>query len=236
LSDTLHLSRQDAQSELTDLVRSRTELECIVEDLQTAGLRAGGKREQLDAELAQVAEKITEKENALEHLIPEWKAQRALEGAEKRKLDEANARLGALFAKQGRATKFRTKAERDTFLQREIASMNAYQKSQTAALEITRVEGEAARRSQQEIEEKIVDVQGKIEDGRTRVRDLGEQSVALKDQRSELTERRKELWREDTKLESLVRHAGEELKSAERYLASMMDKVCFCLVQDLWVS
>jgi structural maintenance of chromosome 3 (chondroitin sulfate proteoglycan 6) len=189
-------------------------------------LRAGGKREELDVELAQVEEKITEKEGALEDLMPEWEVQRGLEGTEKRKLDEATGKLGALFAKQGRATKFRTKAERDAYLKHEITSMNAYQTGQMAALENTRAEREAGLRTHGEIEEKIAGVQSKIEDGRKRVRDLGDQAVGLKDQQSELTERRKELWREDTKLDSLVSHAAEELKSAERYLATMMDKVC----------
>jgi structural maintenance of chromosome 3 (chondroitin sulfate proteoglycan 6) len=49
--------------------------------------------------------------------------------------------------------------------------------------------------------------------------------VELKDQQSELGERRKELWREDSKLGGVLAHAGDELKSAERNLASMMDKV-----------
>ena len=57
------------------------------------------------------------------------------------------------------------------------------------------------------------------------MRTLGEQLAELKDQQSDLSERRKELWREDSKLGGLLGHAGDELKSAERNLASMMDKV-----------
>lgn len=221
---TLALTRQDAQAELTDFIRTRTELECTIEDLRAADANAGGKREELERDLAQVEGKIVEREHMLAELLPEWEAQRAQEATEKRRLDEASAKLASLFAKQGRATKFRTKAERDTFLKHEIASMKAYQTTQTAAMATTRSELEIAQRGLGEIDAQIANVQGKIEDGRQRVRDLAEESAGLKDKLGEFTERRKDLWREDTKLDSILSRAGDELRTAERALAGMMDK------------
>ncbi|RDB15230.1 Chromosome segregation protein sudA [Hypsizygus marmoreus] len=221
---TLSISRQDSQVELTDFIRTRTELECTIADLRAADANAGGKRDALESELAQVEAKIQEKEELLSELLPQWTEQRALEATEKRSLDEANARLASLFSKQGRATKFRTKAERDTFLKHEIASMKAYQTTQTAALGTTRVELETARRGLGEIDSQIAEVHSKIEDGRKRVKDLAEQATTLKDQHSELSERRKDLWREDTKLDATVSREAEELRTAERVLAGMMDK------------
>jgi structural maintenance of chromosome 3 (chondroitin sulfate proteoglycan 6) len=222
---TLAQTRREAQAELTDFIRTRTEIECIVKDLEAAGASAGGKREQLEAELAQVQRKVVEKEAALEALLPEWDEQRTTEATEKRRLDEANAKLNALFAKQGRASKFRTKSERDGFLRHEIQAMKAYQEGQTTALEGARLSLETSRRSQVEIDAQIQGVQEKIDDGRKRVKDVGEEAVRLKDQLTELTERRKDLWREDTRLDSMVSRAADELRTAERALAGMMDKV-----------
>ncbi|KAF8880419.1 P-loop containing nucleoside triphosphate hydrolase protein [Infundibulicybe gibba] len=221
---TLQLTRQDAQTELTDYVRARTELECTVADLRAAGINAGGKREGLTAELAQVDATIATREATLGELLPEWEAQRTLEALEKRRLEEANARLAALFAKQGRATKFRNRADRDAFLKQEIASMEAFKKTQGAALEATRAELESSRRAQGELETQMAGIQGKIEDGRQRVRDITEEGVTLKDQQMELSEKRKDLWREETKLDSVVTRAADEMKTAERTLAGMMDK------------
>ena len=42
-----------------------------------------------------------------------------------------------------------------------------------------------------------------------------------------MTERRKDLWREDSKVDNLVSRASDELRTAERALAGMMDKVSF---------
>jgi structural maintenance of chromosome 3 (chondroitin sulfate proteoglycan 6) len=176
-------------------------------------------------ELTRITEQIMDKERKLDDLVPEWEAQRAMETAERRKLDEANVKLAALFAKQGRVNRFKTKAERDAFLRQEIASIKAFQTQQTGVLHDIKSELDTSRTGKTEVEQKITGVQGRIEDGRKRVKDLAEQSVALKERQTELTEKRKDLWREDTKLDSLLRHANDELKTAERNLASMMDKV-----------
>jgi structural maintenance of chromosome 3 (chondroitin sulfate proteoglycan 6) len=180
-----------------------------------------------------VEKQITQKERELTKLIPQWESQRAKESAEKRKAQEASMQLGALFAKQGRVNRFESKAERDAFLKNEVASVGSYQTIRTAALEATRAELGAAHKSLEEVEERIAGVHGSIDDGRKRVKELAEQLVELKDEQSDLLERRKELWREDTKLSSLVSHATEEKRSAENNLASMMDKVCLFFFLDI---
>ncbi|KAJ6623432.1 RecF/RecN/SMC [Mycena sp. CBHHK59/15] len=222
--ESLSLTHQDAQSELTDFVRTRTELECIVEDLHSAGQRAGGKRDEYEAELHQVEDQIATREASLKALIPDWESTRARETTERRALDEANAKLGSLFAKQGRGAKFRTKAERDTFLKHEIASMDAYKTSQAAALKTTKTELQNAQKGLGEIDVHIAGVHDKIDDGRKKIKDLLEEIAGLKEKQAELGEKRKDLWREDTKLDSLVVRAANEMKNAERQLAGMMDK------------
>ena len=98
--------------------------------------------------MREVEEKVAEKEELLEELLPEWEEQRALESTEKRHLDEAGANLSSLFSKQGRVTKFRTKSERDTFLQHEIASVSAYKANQASALDAMRAEFDTGKQSQ----------------------------------------------------------------------------------------
>jgi structural maintenance of chromosome 3 (chondroitin sulfate proteoglycan 6) len=207
------------------LIRSRTELQCIVSDLQSAADRAGGQREELENELGEVERLIIERESSLTALLPEWEAHRARENEVKKRMDEARVKLDALYGKRGRLEKFRTRAERDRYLKAEIASVEAYSTSQNNALQNARQELEQTKASLHEIGLRAESAIDRVEDGRKRAKDLGEQLAALKDEHSELTERRKELWREETKLKSLVDNEADELRSAERSLASMMDKV-----------
>lgn len=219
------LAKHGALSELNELIRTRTELECLVVDLRAAGERAGGKREELEGELEDVEGQIEQKETELADLIPEWETHKERESTEKRNLDHARSQLQALYGKQGRVNQFRTKAERDSFLRHEIASIESYKQSQGQSLESSHAELATSRRSLQEIEGKIRTSEQAMEAGRDSARDLLAQIAALKNEASDLTEQRKELWREDTKLQSLVTHASEELRTHERSLASMMDKV-----------
>lgn len=222
---TLNLTRQGTQSELNDLIRSSTEVECIIADLRSSSSLDGDKRSAFEAELANVEAQIGQKERELATLIPKWDAQKAKESMERRKAQEASTQLGALFAKQGRVNRFRTKGERDAFLKGEIASVGSYKTTRSAALESTREELDIARRTLEEVKERTAGVHESIDDGRKRVRDLGEQLTALKDEQAELAERRKELWREETKLNSMLSHAMDQKRTAENHLASMMDKV-----------
>lgn len=144
---------------------------------------------------------------------------------EKRSLELAKGQLGALYSKQGRLSKFRTQGERDNYLRSEIASVEAFRQNQFSALQTAQQSLASNRTSLHDIEARIRNAETHADEGRERAKGLSAQMATLKNESAELTERRKELWREETKLASQIGHASEELRSAERNLASMMDKV-----------
>ena len=212
---------------MNDLIRSCTELECIVEDLTAAGERSSGRREELETELSNLNAEITQTEAELSQVIPEWEQRKEAELNEKRSLELAKGQLSALYSKQGRLSKFRTQGERDNYLRSEIASVEAFRQNQLAALQTAQQDLASGRTSFQDIEGRINNAETQADGGRERAKELSVQIAGLKNESAELTERRKELWREETKLASQIGQASEELRSAERNLASMMDKVCF---------
>ncbi|KAF8274414.1 RecF/RecN/SMC [Lactarius quietus] len=212
---TLQLTKRGAQGELSDLTRSQKELELRIADLRAADARAGGQRDAIESELA---------EAALAALLPRWEAHRVAESEQRQALDEANGKLAALYAKKGRLERFRTRAERDQFLRGELAALDSHRKAQGDALRASNAELQAALASREQLDGRVAEVTQHGEDSRSRAKDLGEELANLADQRSEWVERRKDLWREDAKLDSTRNRAADELRSAERTLASMMDK------------
>src|SRR5262249_54984159 len=152
---------------------------------------------------------IKSKESEHAALFPQWESAKEKETTEKRKLDEANARLQTLYSKQGRATHYRTKAERDQFLNKEIASMDSYKTSQTSTLAGTRTELSTVQRSLSEITQKISNTQSKIEEGRARVGEIANEISRLNIQKNEYIEQRKDNWREDSKNEALLGRAAD---------------------------
>ena len=210
---------------MTELIRARTELECVVDDLRSANDRAGGKRTEYEEELANIDAQIAEKEDAVAELLPQWESQRAQQSEHRRALDDARGRLKALHSKRGRTGHFRTRAERDAYLRQEIASVEAHQRTQTAALDAAREELNTVRGSLADVDTQLQGIDGRTEEARARVREIGEELIRLQEEKTQKTEQRKDLWREDAKLDTTSRHARDELRAAERTLAGMMDKV-----------
>jgi structural maintenance of chromosome 3 (chondroitin sulfate proteoglycan 6) len=222
---TLQLTKHGAQAELADLVRSQKGLELRIADLRMADARAGGQRNALESELADVGAQIAQKEETLAELLPKWETHRAAEAEQQRTLDDANGKLAALYAKQGRLQRFRTRAERDQFLSSELAALESHGASLNDALKASGVELQTAVTLRDQLNERMADVTRRGEESRGQAKELGEELTKLMEQRGEWVEQRKDLWREDAKLDSTRNHAADELRSAERNLASMMDKV-----------
>jgi structural maintenance of chromosome 3 (chondroitin sulfate proteoglycan 6) len=222
---TLQLTKHGAQAELTDLIRSQKELELRIADLRAADARAGGQRNALEGELTAVEAQIAQKEETFAALLPKWETHRAAEAEQRRALDDASGKLAALYAKQGRLQRFRTRAERDQFLRSELAALESHGVALSDALKASTVELQTAAASRDQLDGRMTDVTRRGEDSRGRAGELSEELAQLVEQRGEWVEQRKDLWREDAKLDATRNHAADELRSAERSLASMMDKV-----------
>jgi structural maintenance of chromosome 3 (chondroitin sulfate proteoglycan 6) len=221
----LKVTRVGAQGELNDLVKARTELECVVADLNAASDRTGSTLADLQQELVDIQGQIGDKEIELNDLAPQWDDIRARSTKLKHQLDESRGHLEALYSKQGRLQRFHTKTERDAFLTGEIASLDKYRTSQTEALRSAKSDLQAAKDRLERAEESRVAARERAEGARTQINALVASIATEKDAQEDMKERRKGLWREDTKLDSLISRATEELRTAERSLASMMDKV-----------
>jgi structural maintenance of chromosome 3 (chondroitin sulfate proteoglycan 6) len=175
--------------------------------------------------LAGVEAQIAQKEAVLTALLPQWESHRGAEAEQRRALDEANGKLASLYAKQGRLERFRTRNERDQFLRSELAALESHRATQSDALNASNVELQTALALREQLDGRMAEVLQRGEDSRSRARELGEELAKLADQRGDWVEQRKDLWREDAKLDSTKNRAADELRSAERTLASMMDKV-----------
>jgi structural maintenance of chromosome 3 (chondroitin sulfate proteoglycan 6) len=81
----LSLNRREMDNEMQDLIRSKTEVECLVADLRSAEDSNDGATEQLQNQLQDISQRISEKEVELMEIEPEWVSGRQQEMDEKRK-------------------------------------------------------------------------------------------------------------------------------------------------------
>ncbi|KDQ62155.1 hypothetical protein JAAARDRAFT_450484 [Jaapia argillacea MUCL 33604] len=221
---TLTLTRQGHTSELSDLHRTRTQLTCIITDLQASPSNNPSLLADLESDLAAIDEAIEDKEGELGEVKPLWEDVRRREVEERRELVGVEGRLGELFDKQGRVAQFRTKAERDAFLTSTISSLTSFQNTTKSSLTALQSTLANTRQALVDVEERIKGKEDEGGDARVRGREVGEGIKAMRERLGEVEERRREGWREDTRLESLVGREKEELRGVERELGGMMDK------------
>ena len=190
----------------------------------------------MEAELETINAQISEKEEQLEALLPEWDVHRATEAEERMRLDEVQAHLDMLYEKQGRLSRFRTRQERDQFLTGELQSLRAFRERQSSALESAKRELENTRDVLAKLSERSEGVQNCLEERREWVKALTEDLAGVKEKHFEPIERRKDLWREDAGLTSTIGHAENELRQHERDLVSTVEKVRALLVSVLGLT
>lgn len=129
-----------------------------------------------------------------------------------------------IYAKQARSSKFATKQDRDTWLTLQIQDITnnltiRQQQLNTLEEEKKVAEGNIIFKAKtiQEIKRKNVSRYEQREK-------LANQEIQLKSERDEATEARKSLWREEAKMDSVLRNCTDEIRKSERTLASSMDK------------
>ena len=93
--------------------------------------------------------------------------------------------------KQGRLARYSSKAERDKFLKKEISSIETYQETQQRNLEETEAELNSAQEQLAKAETRAEEVEKNIEDRRERMRSMGDEITALKNEQAKLQDQRR---------------------------------------------
>ncbi|WVQ96685.1 hypothetical protein IAU59_003791 [Kwoniella sp. CBS 9459] len=221
---TTQLALRQYESEMADLVRSRTEIGCLIEDFTVAGEAGEARRAEVAQELQTLEERITEASERLDGLISDAERRIAAERQVREALEATQSKLAVLFAKQGRAQQFTTQAARDKYLRDEIKSLQAYEKDQQKRVDSLQKDVENAKDQLTEVVARSEEQARSEGERRDNLRKMAEEITTLRTNLDGMQEQRKELWREDGKLGQTVSNAKSEMETAERSLLGMMDK------------
>lgn len=218
------LEKDTLVEEGRELSRSLAQLDAQVKDDEESSDRIEERRASLQSRLDEVEQEISEKEGELMGLLPEWEEKTASLEDARQSLSDVKARLAILLAKGGRSAQFQTQAQRDAALQEQVGQLQAVEKTQSdrsADVEATR---EEIRRKLDEVEKTMQARQEQLDERKKIKEDSSTAWSEKKARREELAEKKKELWKEETKLSSSVAFAREQLNVSQRALGSMMDK------------
>ncbi|PIG80219.1 chromosome segregation protein SudA [Aspergillus arachidicola] len=219
----LKVDKVQLEDERREASKALAQVELQAKSLTDNQATAEAQKSRHDEELKSVQAAIQEREAELQELIPSFNSAKDQEDAVKAQLTEAETSRQRLYAKQSRNSRFRNKSERDKWLQAEIKDNYT---------SISTVQGVMAQTQEdiKELENEIALLEPETErlrkqiDGRgDTIQSVEQQVQAAKDERDRLMDQRKELWREEAKLDSILVNATNEVDRADRSLSQMMD-------------
>ncbi|KAF2104566.1 putative chromosome segregation protein SudA [Rhizodiscina lignyota] len=219
----LRMDKAQLEGERKEAVRDKAKTELDVNNLTEGQAAAQSAKTRNDQELKDIQAQINQREAELATLLPQYHKRRDDEATMKAQLADAEGTRQRLYAKQGRSSQFQNKRQRDDFLQKEIDDINMALATRKAvamqtADDITDLEEEIGR-----LDVEISDLRTKLDGRGDDMQTIAQEVEQVKEQKENLTDQRKELWRENDKLDSIIGNAQNELDRAETSLSHMMD-------------
>lgn len=219
----LKIDRRQLEEDRRDIAKARAKAELKVKNLGDSQSSREQAKRQHDAELEAVRKQIKAKEAELKKLTPEFEKRKKTEAEVKRALDTAENGRTRLLNKQSRGAQFKTRAERDAYLQTEIDELNLTISKQKANFVEAEEEVNRVKDIIQQLESSIATLRGELENWGGGRQSLVDQVGQAQEEFDNLNEERKRLRREDDKLEAVLEKAREERERAERELSHAMD-------------
>ncbi|KJX99370.1 chromosome segregation protein suda [Zymoseptoria brevis] len=207
----------------TETARAKAKAESDVLGMQESQNAAQQAQSDRANQLRDVQALIKQHETTLAQLLPEFNAKRAEAKDLKEQVQEAESTRQRLYSKQGRQNQFKTKKERDEWLRKEVSEIHNILATRKAnSMQITEDIAELESQIGQ-LEEDIAELRNRIENRGDEQHNVSAEIQQAAEEKARLQDQRKELWREEAKLDSVIANARLELEKAERFLGQMMD-------------
>ncbi|EGX97227.1 chromosome segregation protein SudA, putative [Cordyceps militaris CM01] len=221
--ELLQIDRSQLEEDRRDSAKTLAKLELKVRNLKEGQSAHEQARTQQATELQSVQSDIAAKENELAKLLPKYNKRKQEETEIRRQLDAAEGTRSRLFAKQSRGSRFKNKSERDAWLKQEINELTVTTSTQKA----NRLDAdEEVQRVQQIIahgEEEIADLRSRLANWSSDRTGYADQAAEARQALDQLNDERKQLRREDDKLNSVISNARQEKEQADREMSHAVD-------------
>jgi structural maintenance of chromosome 3 (chondroitin sulfate proteoglycan 6) len=227
------VDRKALEDERREAAKAQAQVELEVKNMTDGQSAAQKAKHTHDAELQRVRTTLKQRETELGQIMPKYNKLKQAEEATKAKLDEAQTARQRLYAKQGRSAAYKTKKDRDTWLDGQINDTYQHLSTMKAVRVQTAEEVKEVEIEVKDLEPEIQKLQDQIDGHRTSLEEINQQILKEKEDRDNLMDQRKELWREEAKLDSTVSTSRTDLDRAERNLSHMMDGNTFRGIQSV---
>lgn len=221
------LEKQQAESDYFRLLQDIGLKEASKAELELSLEKAHNDARDHDQKRARFVSLLQGHEHTLRaELKPQLKELIEKEYLLKDKINELGAQQSALYSKQNRFKEFASKEERNEWLKEQITSMQEQITLKKSEHEVALKECEALEAQYTEIESTVTQCRQSVDQVSSQMADRGfdEEVSKSRSRVAELTERKKELWREDIKLRSHLEATELELADASHKVSQTMPR------------
>lgn len=178
-------------TEQQQLLRDKTKLDLTIGDLMDEVQGDNKSKERAEQELERLKITIAEKEKELDEVRPRYEAMKQKEEDFSRELSLKEQKRKELYAKQGRGSQFKSKEDRDKWIQTELKSLNKQIKDKISHQDKLQNDLKRDAEKQTELEKKIEEHMAEVESMRTQIDEFYKESYELKKKKDALQNKRK---------------------------------------------
>lgn len=213
------IDRSELDRDIEELLSKIGEVKANIRRLKLDEASASGTNE---LRLEKYRQQLSEKKIEMESLEPHLNELRDNENQSRLKLESMVQQQRSLLSKRGRRHQFKSKEQRDRWLKSEIERINKSIAQRNSDLQALK---EDSNKINSQIESKKIQREKLQKDDQLdeNVNSLETKLSGLKSQCSKLIDERKQLWRDESKLNSLLGTYHEDKSKLQEELNGMMD-------------
>ncbi|KAJ4768644.1 Structural maintenance of chromosomes protein [Rhynchospora pubera] len=214
----LEKSKKGIEKNKTEALKAHALIEMDLRELEERILTEIRSKEEATRQLASLREEIQKSRDDLNKIKPRHQSKVAEEEEISKKIMEKEKQLSILYQKQGRATQFGDKAHRDKWLQKEIDDLERVLSSNQKQEGLIQGEIKKLKDELLALEVHIKERDGELKTLQELIGSGKYDYTSLTEERDELQDKRKSLWKKETELKNEIDRLDSEIVKAQKNL------------------
>lgn len=190
-------------TEQQQLLREKAKLDLAIGDLTEEVQGDNKTKDRAEQELEQLKLTIAEKEKELDEVRPQFEAMKQKEEEFSQRLAMKEQKRKELYAKQGRGSQFKSREDRDKWIQSELKSLSKQIKDKITHQNKMMEDSNRDTERQTELEKKIEEHTAELESMRAQIDEFNKESYELKKKKDELQAARQYVLSNSIRIETL---------------------------------
>ena len=215
--EQLALDQAQLEHERRELAKAQAQLDNRLEDADPRETVLPTQLDGLTETMAQREAQLAQQTREHTQVMHELEAKRAA-------FERDRTRMSALYAKQARAARFQSVADRDAALHAHMSDVDQEAAALDHAVKEAQAACDAAKAQAAELAGQRTSLESHVAQQGADLASMQDEWRTLRDERDALLEHKKELWKQETKTSAQLTHARDELSSAQRSLVGTMDR------------